>query len=167
GKLVSEVCPLVQVLYFGQNTRKRASPQTGNPKYTLSAWPMNHCPWAVPLPCILRPLRWTCPSQGYQWTLLWARPAAGVEHTSPCPLPSQLLPDCRVRHSAASAWEKEELEIGAHRVQTLPAWHPSASPLLTPPYLFLWSLDRKWVFRLAESMKYLLQECRVRERVKG
>lgn len=45
--------PLVQVLYFGQNTQKRASSQTGNPKYTLSAWPMNHCPWAVLCPASL------------------------------------------------------------------------------------------------------------------
>lgn len=35
--------------------------------------------------------------------------------------------------------------------------HPSVNPVLISSYLFLWSLDRKWVFRLAESMKYLLQ----------
>lgn len=41
-------------------------------------------------------------------------------------------------------------------MQALCAQHSPINPLLTP-YLFLWSLDRKWVFRVAESMKYLLQ----------
>lgn len=46
-------------------------------------------------------------------------------------------------------------------MQALSAQHPSINPLLIPSYLFLWSLDRKWVFRVAESMKYLLQEWEV------
>lgn len=45
-----------------------------------------------------------CPSQGHQWILLWALPAAGEVHRNPYPLPSLPLPDCRAPHSAASTF---------------------------------------------------------------
>lgn len=72
-----------------------------------------------------------CPSQGHQWILLWALPAAGEVHRNPYPLPSLPLPDCRAPHSAASTWEKEQ-ELRADQIRVPPARHPSINSLLIP-----------------------------------